>query len=198
MVIPGLLLLLLMMVGQEKTRENKRERNRGKSAFFWTKDPNQLAATDMANMTEFIFSTCWSPKFSLRLFSDSQEATLAVFRGLHYPYPLSRSMVGSVNPHNAGQIIGALVWLVELAELDEEQGLGPTIMRGVGGAGGGSGGEAGEEGLDLDQLWLNYLASAFRAGGKRSVVETLDEQFCTQLTKHGDTVRGLTEEEVHF
>lgn len=142
-----------------------------------------MTYTDMSTMTEFIYSQCWSPNFKLSLFGDSAEGTLGVYRCLHYPFQLSKSTVTSVNPHNAGQIIGALLWLVELAEADEEHGLGPTTTKNM------------EDCPDIDQLWMNYLTASFRANGKPAVQANLEAELKEQLEHQAQMLQQLIDEE---
>ena len=142
-----------------------------------------MTYTDMSSMTEFIYSQCWSPNFKLSLFGDAAEGTLGVYRSLHYPFQLSKSTVTSVNPHNAGQIVGALLWLVELAEADEERGLGPTTTKNL------------EECPDIDQLWMNYLTASFRANGKPAVQANLEAELKEQLEHQAQLLQQLIDEE---
>ena len=95
--------------------------------FFATLDVNDMENKDMSMMTEFIFSKTWSPQFKLATrFPERTEDTYNIYRVLRYPYQLPKSVVQSFNPHNAGQVIGALSWLVELAETYEQYQLGTT------------------------------------------------------------------------
>jgi SMC interacting uncharacterized protein involved in chromosome segregation len=92
-----------------------------------------------------------------------------MLRSLKYPFPLSKSLFAAIAPHNIGSVIGVVEWLVELAEADEESGMGPTTTKRKG------------EDESVDQLWMNYLAESFKAAGKPAVLAKLDADFRDQL-----------------